>query len=202
MRRPVSILLAVLPLLFVECSSLPPWSPVPTGQTSVYGRIETADNAIGFITFSDNPDIVAISIQYKFGRDAPRYALLTDQAARNAIEEICRKYFDWQKLALDNNVEITKEIRTISLAQMYPSGSGWEAGGNRELRFVFSARLDADNALRTSLRLRSRSFFDDRDQFVLGDQEVRDLADSLKDRAVAGGYEAAKKKQDTIDMFN
>lgn len=123
------MLLVLLPLLLAGCGSLPPWSPVPTGQTSVYASIGTTESTMSFITFSDNPDIVAISIQYKFGRSAPRYALIADRPARTAIEEICSKYVDWQKLAMDNHVEITKEIRTITLAQMYPSGSGWDAGG-------------------------------------------------------------------------
>jgi hypothetical protein len=196
-----ALLLPLLPILLVGCSSLPPWSPVPTGQTAVYGGIQTADNSLSFITFSGNPDVVAISIEYKFGRYGPRYALIADRPTRVAILEICAKYLEWQQLAVDNHVEITKEIRTLTVAQMYQSSSGWEAGGNRELRFVFSSRLVADTA-RTSLRVRSYSFFDDRDQFVLDDQQVRDLADSLQDAAVASGFEAAKKKQDTIDMFN
>jgi hypothetical protein len=194
--------LVLLPFLFVACSSLPPWSPVPTGQQSVYGSIDTAGSSISFITFSNNPDIVAISIEYKSGWNAPRYALIADRAARTAIEEVCGKYLDWQKLALDNHVEITKEIKTITLAQMYRSGAGWESGGNRELRFIFSSRLDADNTPRIIMRVRSSTFFDDRDQFVLDDGQVRTLADSLKDEAVAAGFAVARKKQDTIDMFN
>jgi hypothetical protein len=194
--------LAVLPLLLMGCASLPPWSPVPTGQTSIYGKIDTSVNAISFIAFSGNPGIAAISIEYNFGRAAPRYALIADGQGRAAIEEICAKYFEWQKRAVDNNVEIVKEIRTITLAQMYPSGSGWEPGGSRELRFVFSSRLDTNNTYHTTLRVGSRSFFEGRDQFVLEDQQVRDLADSLQDSAVAVGFDAAKKKQDTIDMFN
>jgi hypothetical protein len=192
----------VLPLLLLACESLPPWSPVPTGQTAVYGKIETAANEISFITFSDNPGIVAISIEYNFGRSSPRYALIADGPARAAIGEICSKYFDWQTRALDNNVEIVKEIRTITLAQMYRSGSGWEPGAGREMHFVFSSQMDANNTLHTTLRVGSRSFFDGRDQFVLEDKQVRDLADSLSDSAVAEGFEAAKKKQETIDMFN
>jgi hypothetical protein len=195
-------LLAVFPLFLMECTSLPPWSPVPTGQTSVYGKIETAVNAISFISFSDNPGIAAISVEYRFGRAAPRYALIADGPARAAIEEICGKYFDWQTRARDNQVEIVKEIRTSTLAQMYRSGSGWEPGGDRDLRFVFSSRMDADNTLRTTLRVWSHSFFDGRDQFVLDDQQVRDFADSLQDSAVTAGFGAAKKKQETIDMFN
>jgi len=194
--------LAVLSLFLAGCSSLPPWSPVPTGQTSLYGKITTPVATISFIAFSDNPDIAAVSIEYGFGRYAPRYALVADGQARAAIAEICSKYFEWQKLALDNHVEIAKEIRTITMAQMYPSGAGWEAGGNRDLRFIFSSRIDKDGTPQTTLRVRSRSFFDGRDQFVLQDQQVRDLADSLRDTAVAGGFAAAKKKQDTMDMFN
>ncbi len=203
MRSPRSaVLLALFPLVLAGCSTLPPWNPVPTGQTSVYGKIQTDTSTLSFISFSGNPGVVAISVEYNFGRYAPRYALIADGPARAAIEEICTKYFEWQKLALDNHVEITKEIRTLTLAQMYPSGSGWEPGSNRDLRFVFSARNDADGSPHTTLRVRSRSFFDGSDQFVLDDQQVRDLADSLQDSAVASGFEAAKKRQDTLDMFN
>jgi hypothetical protein len=102
----------------------------------------------------------------------------------------------------DNQVEITKKITTITLGQMYRSGPGWEYGGTRELRFVFSARGDTETALHTSLRVVSRTFWDDRDQFVLDDQQVKTLADSLQDKAVASGFQMAKKKQQTIDMFN
>ena len=203
MPRPLSAaLLVLLPLLLAACSSLPPWSPVPTGQTATYGSIGTPGTSISFIAFSGNPDIVAISIEYTSGWNAPRYAVIADRPARNAIEEICSKYLEWQKLALDNHVEITKEIKTITVAQMYRSGTGWESGGNRDLQFIFSSRLDTDNTPRTVLRVRSRTFFDDRDQFVLDDGQVRSLADSLQDTAVAAGFEAAKKKQETIDMFN
>ena len=70
--------LAVLSLFLAGCSSLPPWSPVPTGQTSLYGKITTPVATISFIAFSDNPDIAAVSIEYGFGRYAPRYALVAD----------------------------------------------------------------------------------------------------------------------------
>ena len=51
------------------------------------------------------------------------------------------------------------------------------------------------------MRVRSRTFFDE-DQFVLDDQQVHALADALQDTAVSAGFDAAKKKQQTIDMFN
>ena len=129
------------PLLLVECSSLPPWNPIPTGQSSVYGQIDSGDATLGFISFSDYPDIVAISVGR--GGYGPRYALIVEPPARAAIEEACAKYFSWQKRALDNQVAITKEIRTITVGQMYRSGARWEYGGTRELRFIFAAQGDA-----------------------------------------------------------
>lgn len=196
-----SILIVLLPLILLSCYSLPPWSPVPTGQTSVYGKIETNESLISFITFSDNPDIVAIGVEHKIGRYAPRYALIADPPARGAIREICGKYFEWQRLAIENHVDIMKEIRTITLPQMHRSGAGWEAGEDRELRFVFTSQLDTHNTAHTSLRVRSGSFFGGHDQFVLDDQQVQVLADSLQEDAVAGGFETAKKKQETLEKF-
>ena len=194
--------LAFAPLFIAACSSLPPWDPVPTGQTSVYAKIETNATVVSFIAFSGDADIVAVSIEYSIGRYAPRYALLADGKARAEIREICTKYFDWRELALDNNVEIVKEIRTITLPQVYRSGSGWDAGGNRDVSFVFSSQKGSDNDLKMTLRVQSRSFFGDIDQFILNEDQVRSLSDSLSETAVAGGYQAAKKRQDTIDMFN
>ncbi len=201
MRPFFATLLAVGALALGSCSTLPPWSPVPTGQSYTYGSIEASGSRISFITFSDDPGIAAIAVQLTFGRAAPRYALIADGPARAAIEEICQKYFEWQKLAQDNHVEITKEIRTITMSQMYPSGAGWEDGGDRDVQFIFSSRLDTDNAPRTTLRVKSRSFFD-RDQFVLTDDQVRTFGDSLNNDAVTRGFEMARKRQDTIDMFN
>jgi hypothetical protein len=184
------------------CYSLPPWNPVPTGQTSVYSKIETNESLISFITFGDNPDIVAIGVEYKIGRYAPRYALIADPPARTAIQEICNKYFDWQKLAIENRVDIMKEIRTITLPLIRRSGAGWEAGEDRELRFVFTSQVLKNNTPHTTLRVRSGSFLGGHDQFVLDDSQVQVFADSLKEGAVASGFQAARQKQEAIEKFN
>ena len=197
-----SILVVLLPLILMSCYSLPPWNPVPTGQTSVYGKIETNESLISFITFADNQDIVAIGVEYKIGRYAPRYALIADPPARAAIQEICGKYFDWQKLAIENRVDIMKEIRTITLPMIRRSGAGWEAGEDRELRFVFTSQLLNNNTPHTTLRVRSGSFLGGHDQFVLEDPQVQVFADSLKEDAVAGGFQTARQKQEAIEKFN
>jgi hypothetical protein len=175
---------------------------VPTGESSVYGKIETNESLISFITFSDNPDLVAIGVEYKMGRYAPRYALIADPPARAAIQQICVKYFEWQRLALENHVEIMKEIRTITLPQMHRSGAGWEAGEDRELRFVFASQLDTQNTPHTTLRVRSGAFFGGHDLFVLDDQQVQVLSDSLREETVASGFKMAKMKQETLEKFN
>jgi hypothetical protein len=199
--RIIRFLLILVPLILGQCSSLPPWNPVPTGQSAVYATIETDDTTLGFISFSDYPDIVAVSVDHQQGGFNPRYALIVEPSERAALREACDKYFAWQKLAVDNQVEITKGIRTVMLGQMYGPGPGWRYGGTREVRFVFSSRRDAEDTPNATLRVITMGYFTERDQFVLDYGQVKQLSDALQDSAVAGGYQAAKKKQQTIDMF-
>ena len=112
------------------------------------------------------------------------------------------KYLDWAALAAENRVEITKEIMTTVFPQLLRSGNSWQAEGTRELAFIFISRFDKNGAQRISLVLRSSSFLYGRDQFMLNDQQAREFTSLVQDDAVENGYREAKKKQDTIDMFN
>jgi hypothetical protein len=98
-------------------------------------------------------------------------------------------------------VEITREISTISLPQMFRRGDAWEAEGSREVTFVFNSRLDQSGPPRITLLMRTRSFFYGMDQFVLNDQQAADFSTYLSTDEVNAGYQQAKKKQDTLDMF-
>jgi hypothetical protein len=200
-RLSFAILIGITLALIFGCSTLPPWKPVPTGQSAVYGKIEDTNGLIQFIAFSDDPGIVAIAVGYTFGRFAPQYALLLEGSRRNAVKDALAKYLDWAGLAAENRVEITKEITTTVLPQMLRSGNSWQAEGTRELAFTFVSRFDRSGAQRISLVVRSSAFLSGRDQLVLNDQQAREFNSLLQDDAVENGYAEAKKKQDTIDMF-
>jgi hypothetical protein len=196
-----SLLLFFLSILLAGCSTLPPWKSVPTGQSVVYGQIQDSRRAIAFIAFADDQGIVAISVENLFGGFTPRYGMLADQSARASIRQAIAKYQEWSKLAVDNRVEITREISTVSLPQMFHRGEGWEAEGEREIRFVFNSRLGQSDDPRITLVMRTSSFFYGVDQVVLNDQQAADFSRYLEDEQTDVGYRQARKKQDTLDMF-
>ena len=188
-------------LLLAACSSLPPWSPVPTGQSVVYGQIKDSRRGLTFIAFADNPGIVAIAVQNLFGGAAPRYAMIADEPARKSIREAVGKFQEWSKLATDNQVEVTREIRTIDMAQMFPRGAGWEAEGTREVAFVFSARQEASSVMRITLVMKMSAIFSGTDQIVLNPDQAADLGRYVDKDEVDAGYAQARKKQSALDLF-
>jgi hypothetical protein len=199
MRR-LSALLVFFAVL-AGCSTLPPWKPVPTGQAVVYGQIEDSRRSLAFIAFGQDPGIVALAVENRFGGFTPRYGMIVDEPARTSMLEAVAKFQEWSRLAVDNQVEITREISTITLPQMFRRGDAWEAEGSRDVTFVFSSRLDQSGSPRISLVMRTSSFFYGVDQFVLNDQQAADLGKYLSTDEVNAGYQQAKKKQDTLDMF-
>jgi hypothetical protein len=195
------VALAAAALLFIGCSTLPPWKPAPTGQSAVYGKVEDANALLRFIAFADDPGIAAVSVEYKFGRSAPRFTLLADKYVRDALREVFSKYRQWSEVAVEKGVEITKEISTMTVTQLVRRGGGWDAGGSRELTFVFTSRFDAKGTQQVFMVMRSSSFFGGRDQVALSTDQVSDFDGFIRDESVNAGYDEAKKKQDTIDMF-
>ena len=189
-----------LSVLLAGCSTLPPWKPVPDGQAVVYGQIEDARRALSFMAFANDPGIIAIAVENRFS-NLTRYGMIVDQPARASFLEAVAKYQEWSKLAAENQVEITREISTITLPQMFRRGDGWEAEGSRDVTFVFNSRLDESGVPRISLLMRTRSFFYGVDQVLLTDDQATDLATFLSEDQVNAGYQKAKKKQDTLDMF-
>jgi len=196
-----SFVFILLSILLAGCSSLPPWSPVPTGQSVVYGQIKDSRRGLTFIAFANNPGIIAISVQNLFGSSAPRYGMIVEEPARASIREAVAKFEEWARLAMDNHVEITREITTIDLPQMFRRGEGWEAQGTRQVTLVFSARREGADALRITLVMRTAAIFASSDQIVLNTEQAADLRRYLEDEEVDAGYAQARKKQDTLDMF-
>jgi hypothetical protein len=195
------LVLILLSILLAGCSTLPPWSPVPTGQSVVYGQIKDSRRGLTFIAFADNPGIVAIAMQNLFGGAAPRYGMIADEPARASIREAVAKFQEWAKLATDNQVEVTREIKTIDMAQMFPRGAGWDAEGTRQVTFVFSARREASDTLRIALVLKTSAIFSGGDQIVLNAEQAADLGRYVDNEEVDAGYAQARKKQDALDMF-
>jgi hypothetical protein len=188
-------------LLLAGCSTLPPWSPVPTGQSVVYGQIQDSRRGLTFIAFADNPGIIAIAVQNLFGNAAPRYGMIAEEPARASIREAVAKFEAWRKLAMDNQVEISREIRTVDLPQMFPRGSGWDADGTRQVTFVFSARRESADRLRITLVLKTSAIFSVSDQIVLNPDQAADLGRYVDKEEVDAGYAEARKKQAALDMF-
>jgi hypothetical protein len=144
---------------------------------------------------------VAITVQNLYGGAAPRYVMIADEPARGAIREAVAKFQEWAKLAQDNQVELTREIKTIDMAQMFPQGSGWDASGTRQVTFVFSARRENADTLRITLVLRTSAIFSVSDQIVLNPDQAADLGRYVDKEEVDFGYAEAKKKQNALDMF-
>jgi hypothetical protein len=195
------VLFVLLPVLCVSCTTLPPWKPVPTGQSVVYGQLQDSRRALSFIAFANDPGIIAISVENFFGVFTPRYGMVVDQPARSAMREALAKYAEWSKLAEDNRVEITREISTVTVPQMFYRRDGWEAEGTRDVSFVFSSRLGQMDEPRVTLLVRTKSFFYGVDQMVLNDAQAGDFRKYLEDDEADTGYRQAKKKQDALDMF-
>jgi len=210
MKRTLGVLLIALGgVLLARCSSLPPWQSVPSGQQAEYGRIETNDDLIQFLAFSDAPDISAIAVQNKAYSSPPRYAILLDGSARDAMRTAFEKYEKWKDIARDNHTDITKAITTLELQQMYYLDGAWHDAGDRELSLIFNSATDDNGAQGFSLALRPsplhwRAFYRvyGRESLVLSDDQVKPFSDLLSESAVEGGYQKAKKKQDAIDMFH
>jgi hypothetical protein len=167
----------------------------------VYGQIKDSRRGLTFIAFADNPGIVAIAMQNLFGGAAPRYGMIADEPARASIREAVAKFQEWAKLATDNQVEVTREIKTIDMAQMFPRGAGWDAEGTRQVTFVFSARREASDTLRIALVLKTSAIFSGGDQIVLNAEQAADLGRYVDNEEVDAGYAQARKKQDALDMF-
>ena len=199
MRRFLAFLF--LSTLLAGCTTLPPWKPVPTGQSVVYGQIEDSRRSLAFMAFAEDPGIIAIAVENRFGGFTPRYGMIVDEPARASFREAVAKYQEWSRLAADNQVEITREISTVTVPQMFRRGDGWEAEGSRDVTFVFNSRLDSSGSPRITLVMRARSFFYGMDQILLNDQQAADLSTYLSTDEVNAGYHQARKKQDTLDMF-
>jgi len=187
--------------LLSACTTLPPWKQVPTGSSVVYGQIEDSRRAIGFLAWSDDPGIIAITMENHFGGWNPRYGLVVDQPARNTMREALAKFDEWSKLAQDNGVEITREISSVTLPQMFYHTRGWEAEGERQLTFVFRSTLGDSSTPRTALIIRTTSFFYGSDQATLSHDQAADFSRYLDDDEISMGYQQAKKKQDALEMF-
>ena len=187
--------------LLSACATLPPWKQVPTGSSVVYGQIEDSRRAIGFLAWSDDPGIIAITMENHFGGWSPRYGMVVDQPARNAMRAALAKFDQWSQLAQDNGVEITREISSVTLPQMFYRGRGWEADGERQVTFVFRSTLGDSSTPRTALIVRTKSFFHGSDQATLSRDQAADFARYLDDEEISMGYQQAKKKQDALDMF-
>ena len=196
-----TFLFVLFPLLVSGCTTLPPWKPVPTGQSVVYGQIQDSRRALAFLAFAGDPGIVAITVDNVFGGFNPRYGMIADEPARASIREAIAKFQDWSKLAEANQVEITREISTVTLPQMFRRGDGWEAEGQRDVTFIFNSRLGQSADPRITLVMRTSSFFYGVDQVALNDQQAADFSKYMENDATDAGYQQAKKKQDTLDMF-
>ncbi len=192
-------LAAVLGL--VSCATLPPWKSMPTGSSVTYGQIQDFRRAVSFVAWSDDPGIITLTVENREDFFNSRYGVIVDQPARATIREALSKYVEWARLAVDNQVEITREINSVTLPQILLRRNGWEAEGERQVAFVFNARLGASNTPRTTLVIRSRSFFYGSDQIVLDDQQVGDFARYMEDDQIDAGYQQAKKKQDALELF-
>ena len=197
---PVGMILGTVALLSA-CTTLAPWKQTPTGSSVVYGQIEDSRRAIGFLAWSDDPGIIAITMENRFNGWSPRYGMVVDQPARNAMREALAKYDEWSKLAIDNDVEITREISSVTLPQMFYRSHGWEAEGERQVTFVFRSTLGDSSTPRTALIIRTKSFFYGSDQATLSSDQAADFARYLEDEEISMGYQQAKKKQDTLEMF-
>jgi hypothetical protein len=199
--RYLLVMLAGAALLLAGCSTLPPWKPAPTGQSAVYGKVEDANALLRFMAFADDPGIAAVSVEYKFGRGAPRFTILADKYVRDALREVFAKYREWAEVAEEKGVEITKDISAMTVTQLVRRGGAWDAGGSRELTFVFTSRFDSKGTQKIFMVMRSSSFLGGRDQVALSTDQVQDFDGFVSDESVNAGYDEAKKKQDTIDMF-
>jgi hypothetical protein len=195
------LLVVLVSTALVGCSTLPPWKSAPSGQSAVYGKIEDERTLLRFLAFSDDPGIAAVSVEYKFGRGAPRYTLLADKYVRDSLREVFSKYLAWSSVAAEKSVEITKEISTLTVTQLVRRGGGWEAAGSRDLTFVFTSRFDTKGSQQIFMVMRSQAFWSGRDQIVLNDEQARDFEGLIRDESVNAGYDEAKKKQDTLDLF-
>ncbi|HET6450188.1 MAG TPA: hypothetical protein VFI08_02715 [Spirochaetia bacterium] len=204
-RRSVQVLagaLAAAGVMFLaSCATLPPWKTMPTGTSVTYGQIEDYRRALAFIAWSDDPGIITLTVDNRQDFFNARYGMIVDQPARTAIQEALSKYQEWARLAVDNQVEITREISSVTLPQILLRSHGWEAEGERQVSFVFNARLGGSDTPRTTLQIRTRSFFYGSDQINLSDQQAGDFAKYMQDESVDGGYQQAKKKHDALDMF-
>ncbi|MGO9310905.1 MAG: hypothetical protein ACLQDL_18015 [Spirochaetia bacterium] len=196
-----SFVFLTVSVLLAGCGSLPPWNPVPTGQSVVYGQIQDSARSIQFTAFASNPGIAAISVESFAGGYTPRYTMVADQAARKTMRDAIAKFQEWSKLATDNSVEITREITTITLTQMFRRGEGWEAEGSRDVTFVFNSRLGQPDDSRITLNLRTSAFFYGVDEIVLTGAQAADFSRYLGDEETDAGWRQAKKKQDTLDLF-
>jgi len=211
MTKPMMALVAAaFVAALAGCGTMPPWKSVPSGQQAEYGRIETDKDLIQFLAFSDDPGISVVAIQNKAYRYPTRYALLLDGPARDAMRAAFEKYENWKGIAQENQTQITKTISTLELQQMYYQDGEWHDAGDREISLVFTSRVDDNGSQSFFLTLRPspvfmlRAFFlvYGRDSLVLTDDQALTFSDLLREDAVDGGYEKAKKKQDVIDMFN
>jgi hypothetical protein len=175
---------------------------MPTGSSVTYGQIQDARRAISFVAYSDDEGIITINVENREGFYSSRYGMVVDQPARNTIREALAKYMDWARLAVDNQVEITREINSVTLPQILMRRNGWEAEGERQVTFVFSSRLGASDTPRTTLQIRTRSFFYGSDQIVLSDLQVGDFYKYLQDDEVDTAWQQARKKQQALDLFH
>lgn len=173
---------------------------MPTGSSVTYGQIQDYRRSLAFVAYADDEGIITINVE---NRDyGSRYGMVVDQPARNTIREALAKYQDWARLAVDNQVEITREINSVTLPQILMRHNGWESDGERQVTFVFNARLGSSDTPRTTLVIRTRSFFYGSDSIVLSDLQAGDFYKYLEDDEVGAAWQQAKKKQEALDLFN
>lgn len=77
------------------------------------------------------------------------YRVHLDPQQLKKVSNIIAKYFKWEKIAIQNEVEVNKEIGRIKINLIWNMGNDWDRG--RESEMVFT--MDSPSANRHRLRI-------------------------------------------------
>jgi len=119
------------------------------------------------------------------------------------LQEAVNKYFEWEKTAVENQVEIQKEIRTDAVDAGFLFGDEWHFGFDAKINYIFfSQNPNTHQLLIGTSKIQSalNQFIDTKlDYIYLGKPVVTELVSVLNRYEEA--IEALKEKEAVEELF-
>lgn len=123
------------------------------------------------------------------------------------LRKIFEKYFEWEKLAVEKQITLEKEIpdSTIKTKVTWEFGDNWYSDKNFILGFIFFSQSSTRHqlVLQTSKAIGSNQFVTYKiDGYYFDKHQVQIFLDSIDEEKIKKQIEKFKKDKEQKDLFN